>query len=76
MIDYSKKLEKLFDLLWPLNRSITGDGVRQTHHEISKIINIKTSEIPSGKKVYDWTVPDEWNPIDAYILDENGKKKS
>jgi aminopeptidase-like protein len=74
MIDYTKKLEKLFDVLWPLNRSITGDGVRQTHHEISKIISIKTSEIHSGKKVYDWTVPDEWNPIDAYMLDENGKK--
>ncbi|MDC3087772.1 DUF4910 domain-containing protein [Candidatus Pelagibacter sp.] len=74
MINYSKKIENLFDVLWPFNRSITGDGVRQTHKEISKIINIKTSEIPSGKKVYDWTIPEEWNPIEAYVLDDNGKK--
>ena len=73
MIDYTKKLEKLFDVLWPLNRSITGDGVRQTHHEISKIISIKTSEIHSGKKVYDWKTPKEWELVSAELFTEKGK---
>ena len=74
MINYTKKSSKLFDRLWPFNRSIMGDGVRETHNEISKIIKIKTHEIKSGKKVYDWKIPDEWNPIDAYIIDKKGKK--
>ena len=74
MINYTKKLSKLFDRLWPFNRSIMGDGVRETHNEISKIIKIKTNEFKSGKKVYDWKIPNEWNPINAYIIDQRGKK--
>ena len=74
MINYTKKLSKLFDRLWPFNRSIMGDGVRETHNEISKIINIKTHEIKSGKEVYDWKIPNEWNPINAYIIDQKVEK--
>ena len=61
--------------LWPLNRSITGDGVRETLKKISthlKKINIKS--VPSGTKVFDWTVPQEWHVTKAYIITPDRKK--
>jgi len=61
-------LEKLF----PINRSLTGDGNRDTLKIIQKIIPLKIKEINSGTKVYDWIVPEEWNIRDAYIKDNNG----
>ncbi|TVY07231.1 DUF4910 domain-containing protein [Paenibacillus cremeus] len=60
--------------LFPICRSITGDGVRETLKIIQKDIPIKIFEVPSGTKVFDWTVPKEWNIKDAYILDEEGNK--
>ena len=67
-------LKKLFDDLWLLNRSITGNGVRKTHKIISKIIPLKTFEFKSGSRFNDWIIPKEWNAKDAYIKDENNKK--
>ena len=56
-------------------RSLTGNGVRQTLSAIKKINNnLKKFEIPTGTKVFDWTVPKEWNVIDAYIINPKGKK--
>ena len=58
-------LEKLF----PLNRSITGEGLRQTLQIIkNEIGQLDIHNIPSGTKVFDWVVPDEWHCKDAYIL--------
>lgn len=71
----TRDLENFFDLLWPLNRSLTGNDVRKTHKLISKIIPINTKEIKSGRKVHDWTVPEEWNVRHAYIQDIDTKKK-
>ena len=61
--------------LWPLNRSISGDGLRKSL-KILKIIcpKIKIKEIPSGEKVFDWSVPDEWKINSAYIITPTGKK--
>ena len=70
----TRDLENFFDLLWPLNRSLTGNDVRKTHKLISKIIPINTKEIKSGRKVHDWTVPEEWNVRHAYIQDIDTKK--
>lgn len=68
------ELEKYFDRLWPINRSLTGDGNRETLKILSEIINLNISEIPSGTNCFDWTVPPEWNIKDAWIKNSSGKK--
>jgi aminopeptidase-like protein len=60
--------------LYPICRSITGDGVRQTLHLIKKHLPITLHEVPSGTRVFDWTVPKEWNIKDAYIKNAKGEK--
>ena len=68
------ELKNYFDRLWPLNRSLTGEGVRQTHKILSEIISLNTFEIKSGTKVNDWRVPKEWLVKEAFIESENGEK--
>jgi aminopeptidase-like protein len=61
--------------LWPINRSITGKGVRETLNQISNHIpNLKIKSVPSGTEVFDWTVPREWLVREAYIITPSGKK--
>ncbi len=61
--------------LWPINRSITGQGVRETLNIISNILpNLKIHSVPSQTKVFDWIVPKEWEVIKAYIITPKGKK--
>ncbi len=60
--------------LFPICRSITGEGVRETLKILSEIHPITLSEVPSGTKVFDWTIPKEWNIRDAYIQNGSGKK--
>ena len=67
-------MEKYFDRLWPINRSLTGEGNRETLKILSEIIDLKISEIPSGTKCFDWNVPPEWNVKEAWIKDSSGKK--
>jgi aminopeptidase-like protein len=68
------ELELYFDRLWPIHRSITGNGVRQTLDIISEVVPLETTEISSGTKVFDWTIPKEWVVRDAYIITPNGEK--
>jgi len=58
--------------LYPICRSITGEGVRETLRMIQKRIPLEMHEVPSGTNVFDWTVPLEWNVSDAYIKNEAG----
>ena len=64
----------LMKKLYPICRSITGDGVRKTLKIIEKEIPLKIHEVPTGEKVFDWKIPKEWNINDAYIINPNGEK--
>jgi aminopeptidase-like protein len=61
--------------LFPINRSLTGDGVRKTLNYIKDIIpEMNIFEVPSGTKCFDWIIPKEWNCDDGYIIDPDGNK--
>jgi|TARA_B110000495_G_scaffold200343_1_gene215390 aminopeptidase-like protein len=66
--------DNLLKELFPICRSITGNGVRQTLSILKKVADFNIKEIPSGTKCYDWTVPNEWNIVDAYVEDSSGRK--
>ena len=69
-----ERMHAFASTLFPLCRSITGDGVRETLRRISERIPLTQHEVPSGTRVFDWTVPDEWNIRDAYVADEEGNR--
>ncbi len=60
--------------LYPIGRSITGPGLRATIRRLSNIVPLEIKEVPSGTRVFDWTVPDEWSIEDAYIEHESGRR--
>jgi len=61
--------------LFPIARSITGPGVRETLGYLQKLIpGLDIRSVPSGTKAFDWTVPDEWHVKDAYVMDSAGIK--
>jgi aminopeptidase-like protein len=67
-------MHQLMTRLYPICRSITGNGIRTTLHALQKRIPLTISEIPSGTDVFDWTIPKEWNIRDAYIANSRGER--
>lgn len=72
MSEEGKKMYKICGELFPVCRSLTGDGVRETFDILKKYYDdIHIYEVPSGTQVFDWTIPKEWNIRDAYIEDSS-----
>lgn len=69
-----QEIHELISRLYPICRSITGDGVRTTLKILQEHIPLEIREVPSGTQVFDWTVPKEWNIKSAYVKDPRGKK--
>jgi aminopeptidase-like protein len=68
------EMHRLMTELYPICRSITGDGLRTSLRILQKHIPLELHEVPSGTQVFDWTVPREWNIRDAYVKDTRGEK--
>lgn len=69
----SEMLELIREL-FPICRSITGNGLRQSIARLGEFLPLITHEVATGTKVFDWTVPKEWNIRDAYIKDDTGRR--
>ena len=83
MKDYISTGSEIYDFagkIYPINRSITGEGVRKTLRLINDELagsgapTLSVKEVPSGTEVFDWTVPKEWSITEGYIEDEEGKR--
>lgn len=72
--DLTAQIDSYLKRLFPITRSITGDGNRETLKILQEIIPLQIKEYPSGKKVYDWVIPKEWNIRDAWIKNSKGEK--
>jgi aminopeptidase-like protein len=77
MLESSSLGDEIYSLireLYPICRSITGEGLRETLGRIQKEIPLDVHEVPSGTQVFDWTVPKEWNIRDAYVKNSCGER--
>jgi aminopeptidase-like protein len=72
--DIGEDIFALVSEIYPICRSITGCGVRETLRSISAHVNLEVHEVPSGTQVFDWVIPREWNIRDAYIKNGRGDK--
>lgn len=72
--DVGRDMLRLIEALYPICRSITGDGVRESLRILKREIPLSICEVPSGTPVFDWTVPAEWNIRDAYVKNGRGER--
>jgi aminopeptidase-like protein len=70
----TSEIENYFDRLWPICRSISGNGLRSSFKILQEVIPLTLKEYPTGMQVFDWEIPKEWNIEDAYIITPDGKK--
>src|SRR5438132_1457121 len=68
------EMHRLITRLYPICRSITGDGVSKTLQILQEEIPLDIREVPTGTPVFDWFVPKEWNIRDAYVTNARGEK--
>ncbi len=73
-LEVGRSIHRFAEELYPICRSITGDGVRETLRRIAQRIPIDVHEVPSGTEVLDWTVPSEWNIRDAWVKNAAGER--
>jgi aminopeptidase-like protein len=71
---FGRELHAFAAELYPICRSITGDGIRRTLDLIGEHIPLQKFDVPTGTQVFDWTVPKEWNIRDAYIQSSDGAR--
>lgn len=69
-----REIYALVEDLYPICRSITGNGFRQTLQRLGREIPLAVHEVPTGTQVFDWTVPREWNIRDAYVKNGQGQR--
>ena len=77
IVDLRSEAARMIELiceLFPVCRSITGDGLRQSLFRLGELIPLETHEVASGTQVFDWTIPKEWNIKDGYIKDAGGSR--
>ncbi len=74
MTNVGQEMYALVARLYPIYRSITGDGLRQTLRTIQEQLPLEIHEVPSGTKAFDWTVPKEWNIRDAWVKNAKGER--
>ena len=65
---------RLVEALYPICRSITGPGVRETLARVREHLPLEVHEVPTGTQVFDWQVPKEWHVRDAYVKDARGRR--
>ncbi len=73
-INLGDQMYELMAELYPICRSITGDGFRESMRILQREIPLQIREVPTGTKAFDWTIPKEWNIRDAYVKDSSGNK--
>jgi aminopeptidase-like protein len=72
--DVGQELHELMRELFPIRRSLTGDGVRQTLSVLAREVPLEVIETPTGTPIFDWTVPREWNVREAWIEAPDGER--
>jgi aminopeptidase-like protein len=68
------RMHDLVRELFPLTRSITGPGLRATVQRLADMVPLEITEVPSGTRVFDWTIPDEWSIEEAFLEHESGQR--
>lgn len=74
LADEGRRMHRLVTELFPICRSLTGEGVRQTLRRLREIVPLEFVEVPSGTRAFDWTVPKEWAIREAYIATDDGRR--
>src|SRR5262245_42091499 len=69
-----ERMYQLVSVLYPICRSITGEGFRESLRQVREHVPLEVREVPTGTQVFDWTVPREWNIRDAWVKDAHGEK--
>jgi len=72
--EYLPLIAGLLERLFPICRSITGEGARETLRQMGAYMPLQTIEVPSGTRVFDWEVPREWNVRDAFVKNSRGER--